>query len=197
MERDTLKRGRIALSSGDFAVPNELTNRDNSVRFLLDGDLRTHTQIYFPSAHPEGTHLIAELGLTHLPPQAGKPPRALKPVILRIYQEQSGQFSRMKKARVSILRRRANDPDRENVIPETEQIYSALVTLSDAPIEEVALQLPLAEPSGKYPQNVYLIIAKIQILEIFPGRDGNRVALQELEYLTETAGGQRYTFTAL
>lgn len=197
LERDTLRRGRIALSSGDFAVPNEQKNRDNSVRFLLDGDLGTHTQIYFPSLHPEGTHVIAELGLTHLPPAEARPPEPLKPVLLRIYQEEGGAYSRIKKARISILRRRANDPDRENVIPPTEQIWSQELLLNDAPIQEIPVTLPIAQASPRYPEHVYLIIAKIHILEIYPGRDGNRVALQELEYLTETSGGQRYTFTAL
>jgi hypothetical protein len=194
LERDTLRRGRIALSSGDFAQPNDLKNRDNSVRFLLDGDLSTHTQIYFPSSHPEGTHLIAELGLSHLPGSEIKP---LRPVLLRIHQDQSGRFSTIRRARISILTRRANDPDRENVIPPTQVIWEKVVDLERVPAADVILDLPPAARSGTYPENVFLIIAKIQVLEVYEGEDRNRVAVSELEYLTETADGRRITFTAI
>jgi len=192
LERDTLRRGRIALSSGDFAEPSELKNRDNSVRFLLDGDLSTHTQIYFPSRHAEGTHLIAELGLTHLPG-----PVPLRPVLLRFYQDQNGQFATIRRARISILERRANDPDRENVIPPAHVVWEKTVDLEQKRISDVMLDLPMARASSVYPQNVFLVIVKITVLEIYEGIDRNRVAVSELEYLTETADGRRIAFTAI
>lgn len=194
LERAALRRGRISLSSGDTAEPDELKNRENSVRFLLDGDLSTHTQIYFPSRHPEGTHLIAELGLTHLPAAVPVP---LRPVLIRFHQNQSGRFSTIRRARISILERRANDPDRENVIPPTQVVWERTVTLSNSAVSDVALDLPMARDSLVYPQNVFLIIVKIQVLEVYEGVERNRVAVSELEYLTETADGRRITFTAI
>lgn len=191
LEQDTMRKGRIALSSGDIETPDVLKNRDNSVRSLLDGDLSTHTDLYFPSRHPEGTHIIAELGLTHLPPAANPVP--LRPRALRIYQ--NAGYGRIHKARISLLRRRANDPDKENLIPPVEVIYRSDVMLKDEPVQEIPLPIEQAGHSSGYPQNVFLLIARIDVLELYPS-SRNRVAINELEYLAETEG-RIVIFTAL
>ncbi|MBL8021579.1 MAG: hypothetical protein JNM27_18050 [Leptospirales bacterium] len=182
---DTLKRGRIVLSSGDEAEFSVARNREGSARLVLDGDPATYSTLYFPSSHPEGTHLLADLALSHFP---GRPPVRRKPLALHFLNGAPppvfDDFARPKEVRLALLSRRANDPDVENVIPEANIVWETTVTFPDAQDFEVPLPVSPPGPSSNYPQNVKLWILKLTVLSVYPGKKYfHNVAIREIDYI--------------
>lgn len=188
LERDTLKKGRIVLSTGDEATFDAAKNREGSARLILDGDPGTCANLYFPSNHPEGTHLIAELALTHDP---GNPPESRK---LRGIKFLNGCTDtgndRIKKLEISILLRRANDPDVEKIIPEPVEMLRETVEIPDRSVVWIPFDVAPFPASPGYPDHVSLVIAKIRILETYHPEQ-HRAGIRELYYVDLDASSRR------
>ncbi len=181
LERETLRRGRVVISTGDSAVFDASRNREGSARYLLDGQTSTCARLYFPSNHPEGTHFFAELALTHFP---GKPPRLRRPRGIRIIHG-CENAAHIGKAEVSVLLRRANDIDAENVIPAPVVVYSRTIDFSRGDEEWIPLPLDFPE-SNQYPDHVSVIIVKVRILSV---REAywHAVGIREVVYVDSDA----------
>ena len=187
-----LRGGRVALSSG--------TTTSLGPERVLDGDRTTATALLFPGSHPQGTFLLVDLALSHFPDPSGDPNAPLiprRPLHLRIFNgpcqncdhrtfQRSG---RIKRARLELLKRRANDPDVEFEIPPTQILETHDLILPDSPAPvTVEFQQPPAPPSDKYPGTSFYIICKLTVLEIYPGSvDSDIIHVRELEYVDEVA----------
>jgi len=199
LETDSLRLGRVVLSSGDEPHFRTEHNREGSAHLLLDGDRSTFSRMYFPSDHPEGTHVIADLALSHFP---GNPPMPRKPIAIRILSghcdcKDFQDYARPRRVRLAILERRANDPDVENIIPETHVVWERLVDLPDSGEYVIPLSLPIARASRAYPENVFLLIMKLVIVDVYPGKKYfHETAIREIEYIDEDASGNRHVWSA-
>lgn len=202
---ETLKRGRIVIVSG---TPREVPapiQGDGSPSRLLDENLEEPTLLENPTKHPEGLFFLSDLALTHYPPEKkGMKPRERQPLALIIYNgvctacppEVFRSYPRIKKARLEILHRRANDPDVEMVIPDARIVYLTEIELPDRPGPvEIPLPMPVAEKSESYPEHVFYIIAKIMPKELYPGTKAQTpVGLAEIEYVDRSPGGPRHVW---
>ena len=190
----TLLRGRIAIASDSFVHSALDPLTDGGTYNLMDGDTETPTIFSFPSPHPHGAFLLVDLGLSHWPPE--NPGGALRPrtpqalflsngPCAKCSRSEFERYGRVKKASFQLLRRRANDPDAEFVIPETEVVSTQTITLPDKPgFQKIPLQAQPALTSAKYPENVFYMIGNIHVLDIYPGKQfPNRVAVSEIKYL--------------
>lgn len=202
---ETLKRGRIVIVSGTPKEVSAPLKGDGSPSRLLDGNLEEAALLENPTRHPEGLFFLSDLALSHWPPEKpGMPPRERRPVALVIYNgvctdcplETFRAYPRIKKARLEILHRRANDPDVEMVIPEARIVYLTEIELPDRPGPvEIKLSLPIAEKSESYPDHVFYIITKIMPKELYPGTKAQTpVGLAEIEYVDESREGQRHVW---
>ncbi|MCE9597902.1 MAG: hypothetical protein K8S54_08030 [Spirochaetia bacterium] len=199
LSSDTLRRGRIVLSSGDeehFVLAN---NREGSARLVLDGDPKTFSTLYFPSDHPEGTHFLADLALSHFP---GNPPVSRKPTSLHFLNGPAApadfeDYARPREVRIAMLARRANDPDVENLIPDAHVIWQSTLTFPDSRDYTIQLPIPMAESSTGYPENVKLWILKVTVLSIYPGKKYfHNVAIREIDYIDSDASSNVTTWSA-
>ncbi len=197
---ETLKRGRIVIVSGRAVSVKAPIQGDGSPSHLLDGNLEEAALLENPTTHPEGLFFLSDLALTHWPPEKeGLHPRERRPVSLIVHNgvcttcplEVFRSYPRIKRARLEILHRRANDPDVEMVIPEARIVYLTEIELPDRPGPvEIPLPLPAAEKSDAYPDHVFYIIAKIMPKELYPGTKAQTpVGLAEIEYVDMSPGG--------
>lgn len=184
-----MQHGRVVLSSPGFddgAEPG----------LLVDGRTDTAAVLRFPAPPPEGAFLLSDLALTHFPGPTGDPDRPLRPrraLALRLFngacvdcsEQEFRRYGRIKRARLEILQRRANDPDVEFIIPPVRLLRSVELDFPDRPGPvEIPLELPDPDPAPAYPANVFYIICKLTVLEQFPGRKfPDRVAVAELIYV--------------
>lgn len=189
----TLRNGRIVLSSGEYIFDRADPEKSGSVKNIIDGNLQTAAILPFPGPPPEGTYLLIDSALSHWPPaHPGDRPRPRKPAAIRLYNGPCGRcpvedfrrYSRIRRARIQILNRQANDPDREFLHERTFPIKTMMFDFPDTagPID-IPLNLPVAPPSPGYPRNVSYIVSKITILEVYPGTEfPGRVAVAEFLY---------------
>ncbi len=190
---ETLHRGRIILTPGEFLYAGDDPDRNGSRMNVMDGNENTAGIIPFPAPPPEGSYYLMDTALTHWPPlhQNGKPRRRI-PSLLRITNglclncplSEFQKYGRIQTARIEILYRRANDPDVEYVIPPA---VPQLVFRYDFPDRPGSFDIPLhlnrVLGSPAYPKNVYYIICKITVLTVYPGSVySDRVALAEVVY---------------
>lgn len=188
-----LHKGRIVLSSEIHA---------GKASALYDTDLNTSLVLTFPDAPPEGTYLLADLALSHFPPEQHPEPR--KPQKIIVYNGRCTncarpkflEYSRIKKATIEILARRANDPDVENFIPPSRILYTRDVELADmAGPQSIGLEIPRAPKSISYPENVSYLIVKIIAKEVYSGTlYPNTVAIAEIQYVDSGDDGRYHTW---
>ncbi len=183
-----LRGGRVVLGPGLAPV--------GSFSPLLDGDPQTAVTLRFPGPPPEGSYVLADLSLTHFPalraPGIETGPRPRRAGALRIFngicancqEAEFREFGRVRRARVEILVRRANDPDVEFEIPPARVVWSQVIDFPDRPgAVAIPLAVPDPLPSAVYPVNVFYIICKIAPLEQYPGtRFPDRLAIGEIQY---------------
>ncbi|MEQ9365996.1 MAG: hypothetical protein RIF32_17265 [Leptospirales bacterium] len=189
-----LFRGRIVLSSGDLVFPADDPGTNGEAAAVLDGDPDRAAILRFPAEHPHGTFLLIDTALTHSPgTTAEAPPRPRRAVSLRIFNgvclrcdpKRFTEYGRIKRARLEILYRRANNPDEEFVIPEARPVLERVLEFPDRPGGfTVSLEdLPAPPPSSGWPENMSYMITHIQVLEIYPGtRFADRFAVGEVVY---------------
>lgn len=195
-----LAHGRIVLSSGDFVFPHDDPQQNGAVGRVQDGRADTAGILHFPAAHPHGTFLLLDTALTHSPPRdtgetAGSgPARARRPEALVFYSgpcanctdEAFRRYGRLKRVRVDLLHRRANNPDEEFIIPDARPVYSREILLADQPGPQrfSLADAPTPAPAADWPEGMHYIITRLQVLEIYPGTEfADRYALSEVVYL--------------
>ncbi len=122
--------------------------------------------------------VLWDYGLSHLPGR-GPDPR-ISPlknfpqnVYLRINRGRNAEYAGIRSAEYHVYFRRANDPDRENILPDPVLVYKGTL---HAPESQEILTLPmpdlsLSAPSDSriYPENANLILIKIIINKIYHG----------------------------
>ncbi|MCR9143105.1 MAG: hypothetical protein NXI24_12700 [bacterium] len=205
-----LFRGRIVLSSGDFVFPDDDPRVNGGASAVLDGDPERAAILRFPADHPHGTFLLIDTALSHSPgDKSTTQPAARKPIALRIYngvclgcdRESFEKYGRIKRARIEILNRRANNPDEEFVIPDARPVFERFVDFPDAPgpIEISLGDLPDPPPSAGWPDQMQYIITHIQVLDVYPGaRFPDRFGLAEVVYIDrERAGAPPFAYQRL
>ncbi len=200
LKSSVLHRGRIVLSSGDihFGPDSFAGDADN----IFDGDLNSPALLRHPSGNPEGTYLLADLALTHWPGRKGDVPRIRKTRGLVIYngpchdcsRSVFTRYSRIKKARIEILYRRANDPDREFIIPPAHIVYTKEIELRDTDTPAfIELPVPTPPHSNYYPENVSYIIGKIIVEQVFPGEVyPGIISVAEIKYIDDPVSSSGY-----
>ncbi|MDH5656810.1 MAG: hypothetical protein OEZ34_12935 [Spirochaetia bacterium] len=133
-----------------------------------------------------------ELFVTHFP---GSPPLAnpLKEIILWPGTYESGIFSR-KYARPSLIRliffeQEFVDTDREFRLPPPPfYILEKMIELPDreGPFIIQNTFLPAPKVSKKFPEHIFQIIMRVEILDIYPGNEfPEKTAIAEIDYRTE------------
>ncbi len=188
-----LAHGRIVLSSGDFVFPQDDAQQNGSARRVQDGRGATAAILRFPADHPHGTFLLLDTALTHSPAKQTGASRVRRPEALLFYSGpcvrcEAGEFrryARLKRVRIDLLHRRANNPDEVFVIPDARPVYSLEVTLEDRPgPQRIALNnAPTPAPAADWPAGMHYIITRLQILEVYPGQEfTDRFALTEVVY---------------
>ena len=201
-----LDSGRIVLSSGFIAYDSRDPLRSGDDDNLLDGDPETPAVLRHPSGHPEGTTwFLIDLALSHWPALRGGAPRPRRPVSLRIWNGVCAQcppevfrrYSRIKRARLQLLQRRANRPDVEYIIPQAEPFGEYEINLPDRPgpvtIEFTGAELAPASPG--WPDQIQYLIAKLIIIEIYPGSEfSDRVAVGETLYTDADEQGAAFAW---
>jgi len=195
----TLERGRLIFTPGEFVYPPDDPGKNGQANNIHDCDPETAAVIPYPAVPPEGSYILMDLALSHYPGANGDRPRARKSALLRFYngactnctEDKFQSYPRIKRARIEILKRRANDPDVEYVHPPVEKVLEWEQTFPDRPGPfDMALHLPPWPESARYPENVSNILVKLTVLEIYPGTKFNdRVAITEMEYADTPAGG--------
>lgn len=218
-----LFRGRIVLSSGDLVYPTGDPTRNGAAAAVLDGDPESPAILSFPATHPHGTFLLIDTALTHSPAGfiaaipddlssgetsrtanptiTAKQPASRQPVALKIYngachacdRNDFQRYGRIKRARIEILHRRANNPDEEFLIPRARPIWERTVDFPDAsgPLSISLADLPTPPSSQAWPEQMQYIITHIQVLEIYPGTDfPDRFALGEVVYQDRAGPGE-------
>lgn len=190
--RKIVTGGRIVLSSGDIPYHPLFPNINGKANSALDFDVDQPALLRHPSGHPEGTYLLMDLALSHWPKKPDGKPMRRKPVSLIIHNGLCSRcsanrfraISRIRRAKIEILYRRANNPDEEFVIPPARVVYSKEFSLPDSQeATEIKINPPLPEPSPEYPVNMNYIIGKLTVLDIYPGEvDPNAVAVGEVVY---------------
>ncbi len=196
-----LFRGRIVLSSGDLVYPDDDPESNGAAARVLDSDPDRPAILRFPAAHPHGTFLLIDTALTHSPAgsdaeHSHAPPRSA--LALEIYNgacricapERFRAYGRIKRARVQLLYRRANNPDEEFVIPQARPVFERIITLPDEPGPfSVSLRaLPPEAPSPGWPDGMQYMITRLEILEVYPGEVfADRFALGEIVYVDRPA----------
>ena len=202
-----LQGGRLMVHSPED--PEIIRNRFDflSSRNLLDGDPETGSLLKYPSSHPQGTFVFWDMGLTHFPPGNGKISPAQRQA--RLFRIESGachncpgslfeEYSRPKEILLEVHYRQANDPDVDFFFPEPVRIYRKSLTLEDRPDpQDFPLNLPLPPNTSEYPRGVFLIVGKITVNSVYPGKiRPDLVAIRELDYgdtpvLPSPAGNSR------
>lgn len=190
----TLASGRIILSPGEFYRSPDDPARDGRASNAGDGDAERAAVVPFPAAHPEGTWFLIDLALSHWPGRTpGAPPESRTPRSIQIWNgpcercaaHEFQRYSRIKRARMEFLVRRANNVDQEYVIPQAVPVWIREIALLDQPGPQTILLdgVPPAAPSSGWPENMNYLILKITVLETYPGAVfSDRVALAETLY---------------
>ena len=190
----TLRDGRIVLTPGEFIFHPSDPRRNGSALNIQDGKLHTAAVIPYPARHPQGTWFLIDVALSHWPPGApGESPRVRKPGALILHNgicadcpiREFKAYGRIRRTRIELLARRANNPDKEFKHERWNVIYSRTLELPDRPGPfRVELPLPPAAASPGYPRNVFFLACKITVLSVHPGsRFPDRVALAEFTYV--------------
>ena len=188
-----LKNGRIVLSSSELNYPPDDPGQSGGRAGIIDGDPSSPVVLRYPAPPPEGVYLLIDTALSHWPPQRDKQtPRARKPAEIIFYNgvcqkcepEKFRGYSRVRRVRIEILNRKANNPDKDYLHEKTYPVRSFEWEFEDRPgPQRVKLNMPRALDSPAYPQNVFYIVTKIVVLSVYPGEVFNdRVALGELIY---------------
>jgi hypothetical protein len=190
----TLASGRIILSPGEFYRSPDDPARDGRASNAGDGDPERAAVVPFPAAHPEGTWFLIDLALSHWPARTrGAAPESRTPHSITIWngpcsrctRTEFQRYSRIKRARVEFLVRRANNVDEEYVIPQAVPVWIREIALLDQPgPQTIPLDgVPPGGPSSGWPENMNYLILKITVLETYPGAVfSDRVALAETLY---------------
>lgn len=190
LARTSIRGGRIVLSSGDISRTALLPGVIGTAPAALDSNRENPALLRHPSGHPEGTYLLMDLALSHWP--SASEPLKRKPVSVTIYngpcsnctEQRFRSVSRIRRGRLEILYRRANNPDVEFLIPEARIVYSTEFTLPDSP-DPVVIPIfpPLPDESPGYPEKMNYIIGKLIVLGIYPGEiERGIVAVGEVVY---------------
>lgn len=188
-----LAHGRIVLSSGDLVLPPDDAQRNGAAQRVQDGRRDTAAILRFPAEHPHGTFLLLDTALTHSPADQPGTSRVRRPESLEFYNgacvecsdSEFRRYGRLKRVRIDLLHRQANNPDEEFVIPEARPVYSLEATLADRPgPQRISLNGASAPaPADDWPVGMHYIITRLQILEVYPGQEfADRFALTEVIY---------------
>lgn len=196
-----LRKGRLLIHSpsADFreykntkGAFHNIPNRSYNF-FTSNNDTPLYLK-YFPDSE---TYILWDTALTHLPGKTTHDtPVENYPVTLTFSQRIPGtpelsdrsvssDFARIKKAVFQVYLRQANDPDKENFMPEPRLIHSEDVEFPENAVilyyKMPDLKKIISGSSRLYPQNVFLVVIKLQIKEIYPGRIYKDIlALKEL-----------------
>lgn len=171
-----------------------------NLRNLIDGDPDTSILLKHPANLPESTYILVDLGLTHwarrINEKAPTTRKANKIQIIngscqRCPSDRFKQTARLKKIRIDLLYRQANNVDKEYEFPPVRVVSSKTVEINDS---QDTIQVDLSEisppkSSQRWPENMFYIIAKVVILDLYPGTIDNRVAIAELIYLDQPVRG--------
>ena len=191
---NTLFRGRIILGTEIFNYDSRDPNRTGNLKNIQDGDLDSAVILAYPSRHPEGAHLLIDTALSHWPPDnKSSSPRTRVPRKIIVYngpctnceRSEFRSYSRIKRARIEFLVRQANDPDQEFLHEKTLPLLILEKNFEDRPGPQTIEfnSLTFKESSG-YPDQVFYIVLKVSILDVYPGSEfPNRAALSELTYM--------------
>lgn len=140
--------------------------------------------IPYPHDHIEGSHFFAELGFTHFPSKNHIFPECRKPARIEIHQTgKNSPYSRIKKADIEILYRAANDPDRDFAFPVPEVIEALSVDFSNTK-QVLHLSIDREPQSPVYPLNMYVIILKLIVRDVYSGPNSN-IAIEKLVYIDQ------------
>ncbi|MBE7438142.1 MAG: hypothetical protein HS115_06760 [Spirochaetales bacterium] len=121
-------------------------------------------ELVFPAAPPEGTFLLAD---AHLKSVQGNPSAGKARLSIRNGGKKCLEKGRIKKARLEVLYRRANDPDREFVIPPAHVVWKQTVSFPDqCAWHTLDFILPDVGPGKSY-EETQLLIIKVSVLEIY------------------------------
>lgn len=117
-------------------------------------------KLIVPGPPPEGTFLLAD---THLSQPGDRPAQVLA---FRSIENCQGR-ARIKKARLEVLYRRANDPDREFLIPRALVVWQNTLSFPDhCGWHSVNLDLPAVAPDESF-KETQLLIVKITVLDVY------------------------------
>ena len=102
--------------------------------------------------------------------------------------DQYNEFSRIKRARIEIYKRKANNPDKEYRHEKTEYITGLLREFPDRPGPfEVSLNIPSLEPIALFSDQPHFLIIKTVVLDVYYGEKRDMVALGEFIYADNAA----------
>jgi len=189
---------------------DSLTRPESHAEAVFDGDINTSWKITFnrkanstsKSYLPgdDSNFLQMELSLTHFP---GRPPvpNPLKEIILWPGYYESGIFSkkyaRPSLARLIFFKQELVDIDREFRLPEAPQ-FAAEKTIripdGGGPVAIPVDFLPAIENSEKFPENIYQIWLRMEVLEIYPGNQfTNELSVAEIDYINRIKDHDKYS----
>jgi hypothetical protein len=168
----------IHLENQHSDISHIFDNSLNNPRNFLDH--KTDQPLYLKFSKSSETFILWDVSLTHVPGASLKAvpvekfPDSVSLAIRPILYKEKSDFAGIRKAVFSVYLRQANDPDKENHMPEPTLIHSEIIELAED-IKSINLKMPdfkklLPGSSEKYPHNVFLILAKLKVKEIYPGR---------------------------
>ena len=186
------KNGRLVLAPGQTKGNPDFDS--SNLQNLVDDDSNTFMLIDYPAEVNEKTYILVDLGLTHWAPQnklGG--PTSRKAVALKIANGscldcapmEFQQHARLKKIRVDILYRQANNVDQDYKYPQINSVYSTFADLPDHPgVTTIDLsKVPIPLKSKSWPQNMFYIVAKIVIYDIYKEKADQKLAIAEVAYI--------------
>ncbi|MCB1327092.1 MAG: hypothetical protein KDK35_17780 [Leptospiraceae bacterium] len=187
-----LESGRVVLAPEAIPVSREDPGLDGSLSNLEDGDPETAAVVAYPANHPEKTHFLIDLALTHWPGINGGPPRARVPVAIVVRnglctncdRSRFEDYSRVRRAEFSILYRHANRIDEDYEIPPVREVWTRTITLPDSP-DPFSIFPDLSPPpaSNGWGDHMDYIILRIRVETVYPGnRFPGRLALAEVTW---------------
>jgi len=185
---------RIIITSESLAEseinPDAVFDRELSKTCKIEFTNRTNTENRSHLPDEKSTYLQMDLSLTHFP---GTPPviNPLKHLIIwpGTYKGNSylKKYARPSKIRLVFFKQELVDVDREFRLSDPPSfIAEKTILLPDAGGPQIVDLdfLPAIEKSNKFPENIYQISLRIEILGIYPGQEfKNTISIAEIDYV--------------